>query len=131
MFISFRFKESEKEAIALKGALEARGHRTFVSNETAGSDLQEAIATAIDQSKVQVLLATKSYGTKTNQQYSTYQEMNYALDNSPFLIKMTESPDDKWEQAAAAMALSGRMWEFWKPGTPLPEHMVSAILAKI
>ena len=39
--------------------LPARGHRAFVSNETPGADLQEAIATAMQQSQLQVLLATR------------------------------------------------------------------------
>ena len=119
IFISFRFSESVTEAKALQDALQARGHRTFVSDEMPGSDLQEAIATAISQSEVQVLLATRTYGKKTNQQYSTYQEMNWALEHNPFLVKMTEDPyDGKWEEAAAAMALSGCMWEPWAPGAP-------------
>ena len=79
VMISFRFSESLNEANALQDALQARGHRTFVSNEAPGADLQEAIATAMQQSQIQVLLATRTYGKKTNEQYSTYQEMNYAL----------------------------------------------------
>ena len=59
VMISFRFSESLNEANALQDALQARGHRTFVSNETPGADLQEAIATAMQQSQLQVLLAAQ------------------------------------------------------------------------
>ena len=128
IFISFRFAEAEGEAIALKAALEDRGYRTFVSNETPGADLQEAIATALGQSSVQVLLATRTYGKKTNQQYSTYQEMNYSLNHNPFLIKMPW--DVVWEEAAADMALGGRKWYAWTPGDPVPDGLVAKIIAK-
>ena len=127
-FVTFRFVEAETEANLIKEGLEARGHKTFVSNETPGSDLQEAIAKAIGESKVQIMLATKTYGKKTNQQYSTYQEMNYSLDHNPFLIKMPA--DVEWEESATQMALSGRMWEAWTPGEPIPEGLIDRIIAK-
>ena len=131
VMISFRFSESLNEANALQDALQARGHRTFVSNEAPGADLQEAIATAMQQSQIQVLLATRTYGKKTNQQYSTFQEMNYALNHhSAFLVKMTDSPDGTWEEAATEMALTGRMWEYWKPGAPMSGDLVDKIVAK-
>ena len=129
VFISFRFAEAEAEANALKHELEARGHKTFVSNETPGSDLQTAIADAIGQSKIQVLLATQTYGRKTNQQYSTFQEMNYALNHAPFLVKMPA--DVVWEEAATEMALCGRMWAPWQPGEPVPDGLVDQIIAKL
>ena len=128
IFISFRFAEAETEANALKAALEARGYKTFVSNETPGSDLQEAIAIAIGQSRLQVLLATKTYGKKTNQQYSTYQEMNYAVNHSPFLIRMPW--DVVWLEPATNLALDGRMWEPWTPGEPVPDGLVDKIIDK-
>ncbi len=96
VFVSFRFAEALAEANALQRELNARGYRTFVSNETPGADLQEAIATALGESKLQVLLATPTYGKKTNEFYSTYQEMNYALDTNdggnPFLITTRRGP---------------------------------------
>ena len=48
-----------------------------------------------------MLLATKSYGRKTNRMYSTYQEMNYSLDHNPFLIKMPWNVH--WEETAAEL----------------------------
>ena len=132
VMISFRFSESLNEANALQDALQARGHRTFVSNEAPGADLQEAIATAMQQSQIQVLLATRTYGKKTNEQYSTYQEMNYALNhNSSFLVKMTDHPDSVWEEASTEMALTGRMYSYWAPSTPMPEDLVDKIVAKL
>lgn len=129
VFISFRFAEAEAEANALKQELDARGHYTFVSNEKPGSNLQKAIADALGQSKVQVLLATKTYGKMTNQQYSTFQEMNYALNHNPFLVKMPANVE--WEETSAEMALDGRMWVSWKPGEPVPAGLVDQIIAKM
>ena len=129
IFISFRFAEAETEAKALQVALEKRSYKAFVSNETPGSDLQEAISVAIGDSKLQVLLATKTYGKKTNQQYSTYQEMNYAVNHAPFLIKMPW--DVVWSEASTNLALDGRMWVAWTPGEPIPDGLVESIIAKL
>ena len=52
VFLSFRFSEAEAEAKALQAALQARGVKTFVSNTTAGADLQDVIAEALGESKV-------------------------------------------------------------------------------
>ena len=128
VFVSFRFAEALAEANALQRELNARGYRTFVSNETPGADLQTAINKAIGESKLQVLLATPTYGKKTNEFFSTFQEMNYALPRNPFLVKMTASPDDDWDEPAADMALSGRMYEYWKPGAPMPDGLVDKIV---
>ena len=128
IFVSFRFAEAEAEANALKAALEAEGYKTFVSHETPGSDLQEAIGVAIGESRLQVLLATKTYGKKTNQQYSTYQEMNYAVNHHPFLIRMPW--DVAWTEPVTSLALEGRMWEPWTPGAPIPDGLVDRIIAK-
>ena len=49
----------------------------FVSNETAGG-FARGITPALKHSKIQVLLATQTCSKKTNQTYSTYQEMNYS-----------------------------------------------------
>ena len=81
VFVSFRFAEALAEANALQTALNARGYRTFVSNETPGADLQEAIATALGESKLQVLLATPTYGKKTNEFYSTYHEKEFDVNH--------------------------------------------------
>ena len=100
-----------------------------MSNETPGADLQQAISQALGESEIQVILATKTYGRKTNQAFSTYQEMNYALKRNPFLVKMPW--DVIWEEPAAEMALDGRMWEGWTPGAPLPQELVEHIIEKI
>ena len=127
IFISFRFVEAEAEAKALKAALEGRGFKTFVSDESAGTDIQNAIAEALDASAVQVLLATQTYGKMTNPRYSTYQEMNESLYKKPFLVKMCAH----WEVPSTRMALNSLVYEEWEPGQPMPRDLVSKIAAKV
>ena len=127
VFISFRFAEAEAQAKELQQALQGQGLKTFVSNEAPGASLQEAISSALGQSRVQVMMATRTYGKKTNETFSTLQEMNYALNHTPFLIKMC----DAWEEPAAELALDGRMYELWMPDMPMPSGLPDSIVAKM
>ena len=99
-----------------------------MSNETPGADLQQAISQALERADPSDP-GDEDAGRKTNQAFSTYQEMNYALKRNPFLVKMPW--DVIWEEPAAEMALDGRMWEGWTPGAPLPQELVEHIIEKI
>ena len=49
-----------------------------------------------------------------------------------FLIKMTATPDDTWEEEATqAMFGEGAYDEYWKPGTPMPGDLPLKIVTKL
>lgn len=130
IFVSFRFCEAEVQANALKVELERRDYKTFVSNESPGADLHEAISAALGDSKCQVLLATRSYGLKTNGLFSTFQEMDWSIENgNVFLVKMP--PDVKWTEMPTQLALGSLMWTPWQLDAPdVPPGLVDAIIEK-
>ena len=70
----------------------------------------------------------RTYGKKTNQQYSTYQEMNYALKRNPFLIKMPWNVI--WEEPAAEMALEGLQGALEPPWRRLPRLELALLLGR-
>ena len=129
VFISFRFDEAEREAYELHAQLRMLGVNAFVSIDLPGGvDLQEAIAEAMFDAKVHVMLGTETYGIKTNELYSTRQEMNYALTKgNPFLVRMC----DEYKVAATSLAFEGRLYQPWKPGTPMPDDLADNIASKV
>ena len=131
-FISFRFAEAELRARQIKELLEARGFTVFLSDERPGSDLQVKIAEAIAHSWVHVILATKTYGLKTNELYSTQQEMNYILKRGrPFPIKMLTTFDESFEVPATELALNaGIMWSVWLENAPMPATLIDDLIGK-
>ena len=76
------------------------------------------------------MLATETYGMQTNSTFSTYQEMNWALDHNPYLVKMIP-PSDRWDVPSTQMALNGKMYIHWMPKTDLLDQIVDEIVAKV
>jgi hypothetical protein len=128
IFISFRFGEAHTEALALKKALEEVGKRVFISDVQGGGNIEAVICEAIDKCLLVVILGTTTYGRSTTS-FSTYHEINYTFDEQkPFyLIKMT----DRWEEVHVRMKFGQRtMYTLWMPGDPMPEDLISSIVAK-
>jgi len=129
IFISFRFAEAHAEAKALKTALEARQLRVYVAGELPGEVLDEVIFAALDSCRLAILLASESYGCRTNS-FSTFNELNFVLDEpKPFyLVKMCE----RWSEAHVRGKFgSFTMYKEWEPGEPLPDTVVDEIQAKL
>jgi len=133
VFISFRFSEALAEAKALFNGLQSRGIRTFMCERDVrmGDDLQGKICQALVDAKVHVLLATRTYGAKTNHVFSTRQELNFALDTGPkggsrpFLIKMAEDWDEP--ETKVALGCNHLLYVPWAPGEPMPECLLDEI----
>ena len=103
---------------------------TFLSDAAPGENLQEAIAKAMGEARVHVILATATYGRHTNMLYSTRQEMNFIMESGrPFLVNMT-TPPSQWEEPATVLALTGLMWMGWEPGASLPDELVHRVLTE-
>ena len=90
VFLSLRFCESTSEAQQLKDALELEGIKTFLCAVEEGNRISLEISENITQCELVVLFGTTTYGLKTESAFSTYQELNYAMnDKKPiFLLKM-------------------------------------------
>ena len=132
-FISFRFSESLAESKALKLALEAVPRepklRVFISDELPGANIEEAVYHALDSCRLVILMATATYGKKTTH-FSTYHELNYALNESKaiFLIKMCE----RWEEAHVRGKFGQHtVYTPWTPGEKMPDDLVDAISRKL
>lgn len=133
VFISFRFGEAHAEALALKAALEACSLKVFLSNVSAGANLQNVIANALRDCALVVVLATHTYGRQTNGLFDTAAEMNFTISQRKeyFLVRMIP-PDANWEEATVTMAFPPSiMYKLWLPGTPMPEDIVDEIVGKL
>eukprot|EP01038_Epipyxis_sp_PR26KG_P006872 gene6872-9413_t len=126
VFISFRFSEAVNEAKILKRELQLHNIKVFLCDVVkVGEDLQTKISEPLASSKVQVLLATKTYGLKTNSLFSTRQEMNHSiLYGNPFLVKMC----DRWSVPATRLALDTLLYKNWAPGSEISQELVVAIV---
>ena len=134
VFISFRFGEAHGEALALKTALEGRGLTAFLSNASPGSDLQEVIAHALANCKLAIILATKTYGRKTNALFCTSAEMNYIVGNDRkefFLVRMIPFGDDYAEPLTTMAFPPSIMFKLWLPGEPMPDDLVDEVVARL
>lgn len=92
IFISLRFGEALEEATALKKLLADRGLSVFLCAVPEGESIADAIIAALDTCKLVVILATRTYGAKTASTFSTYEELNYIVEQRKpyFLVKMCE-----------------------------------------
>ena len=133
VFISFRFGEAKAEALALRKALEARNVSVFLSGASPGDDLQDKIAVALDNCRMAVILASKTYGTETNGLFDTGAEMNFVRSHQkPFvLVRMIDFGED-WALSRTKMAFPLSLMQIlWLPGTPMPDDLVDVILKKL
>ena len=80
-----------------------------------------------------MLLATKTYGAKTNGLFDTQREMIYALgrDGNPFPIKMLGSFDARFAVPEAVVALGpDLMWSVWLEDDPMPGTLIDDLVGK-
>ena len=115
-----------------KAALVAKSYEVFLCDEAAGVDLMRTITSAFSHCELVIVAATKTYGKQTTSGFSTYEEMNFFVTSKTpyFLIKMTETPGDRWEEDATNFNFSTAVWEYWKPGTPMPAGLPDRVIAK-
>ncbi|KAF5836740.1 ankyrin repeat-containing domain protein [Dunaliella salina] len=115
VFVSFRVKEAEPEAIALKRALEAENLSVFCSSVDIpkGSDWVQTIAEALRASTLVAVLATPTYGSRGTDSFATSEELNFALRKRKLLYVVPMA--EEWENAATDLLLGniqkGAQWE--------------------
>jgi len=84
IFISFRYKEAENEALLLKDHFEKKGLVVFVCPKSCpGIDLVPMIAKFITMAKLVILLKSRTFGLKTDSfGYEIFREdsvLNYSM----------------------------------------------------
>jgi len=135
VFISFRFAEAHREALMIKAALEALGLVVFLSNVSPGGDLQDVISEALGMCKFAIILATKTYGAKTNGLFDTSNEMNFIISQQkPFYLVRMIPFDENWAEMRTTVAFPPSiMQKFWLPGNgdPMPWDLVPEVCDKL
>lgn len=114
IFISLRYEEAEPPAVRLRDALRSKGLTVYLCNEPNSTDLGEAIAEALDHCSLVVIMGTPTYGKKTKAKFSTFQELNFIIEEEKpfFLIKMC----DKFQVSTTKFRLSNSLAHYpWRP----------------
>jgi len=129
VFISFRFGEAHAEALALKTALEQLKLKVFLSSVSPGGDLQDAISAALANCRAAVILATKTYGAKTNGLFDTSNEMNFVVgERKPYYLVRMIPMDETWAESHVTLAFPRTiMFKLWLPGEPMPWDLVHEV----
>ena len=107
--------------------------KVFLCDEAPGVDLKRTIFEAFGAADLAIIAASATYGKQTTSGFSTYEEMNFlqVLKKPWFLLKMTPSPSDSWEEVVTIATCGMDVWEYWAPGAPMPEGLVDKIVAKL
>jgi hypothetical protein len=135
IFILLRFAEALEEAKALKAALAACGANVFLCAVDPGASINKAIITALESSRLVVILATRTYGKETGFPCSTYEELEYIVGHKKpfFLVKMCDEyqePHAKFHLPVTTMHYLGQ------PQTPqertcVPPQLLVEIMQKL
>ena len=100
----------------------------FLSDVSPGGDLQGVIADALASCKLAIILATKTYGAKTNGLFDTSAEMNYIVDNGrkPFyLVRMIPFGED-WAESRTTMAFPSSVMQKVRAACKLELRLLQA-----
>jgi hypothetical protein len=128
IFFSLRLEESENEAKELKAMIERTrpGVRCFLSGRNPnGTMLPIIISTALCNAKMAIIMGSKTYGRRTTNVCSTFQEMHHILsENKPmFLLKMCE----EWEEYQTRLMM-GSIHKFSRWDGQVTRALVDEIL---
>ena len=133
IFISFRFEEAQVEAMALQSELRKLNITAFVCNELPGSNVCDAIISALSTCKFAIILATRTYGKQGSTQFSTKQELSYIKGNKDyFLVKMCDSYDVALAKVTFTEDIVYHKWdrEDHKARQNPPADLIGKIVAK-
>ena len=120
--------------LKLKAALEARGLKAFLSDISPGGNLQHVIANALSNCKLAIILATQTYGRKTNALFCTSAEMNFIVgnDRKPYYLVRMIPFGESWAEPATTMAFPPSiMFKLWLPGEPMPDDLVDEVATRL
>jgi hypothetical protein len=114
IFFSLRLIDSMDEAKELKAMIERTRPDVmcFLSGDNPnGADLGRIITTALANAKMAIVMGSKTYGKKTESNFSTYNEMHFILSEKKpmFLLKMCE----EWEEPQTRVMMASREFKRW------------------
>ena len=84
-------------------------------------------------SKCAIILATQTYGRKTNALFCTSAEMNYIITQTKpyYLVRMIPFGEN-WTEPGTTMAFPPSiMFKLWLPGEPMPDDLVDEVVARL
>ncbi|KAF5828551.1 ankyrin repeat-containing domain protein [Dunaliella salina] len=114
VFVSFRVKEADTEAIALKRALEAENLSVFCSSVDIprGADWVRTITAALHAASMVVVLATPTYGSEGTDSFGTAEELSYAKKKKKLLyvVPMADEWEDPTTDVLLGMIQKGAQW---------------------
>ena len=132
IFFSFRLDEAKNEVEKLKAMIEHTrpGVRCFMSgNHPIGTNLGIINPTALDNAKMAIIMGSKTYGKETENTCSTYEEMQFILNQvkvkkkSMFLLKMCE----EWKESQTKVSM-GSCYKFRRWDGQVTQALVDEIL---
>ena len=118
IFFSLRLEESMDEAKELKAMIERTRPdiKCFLSGGNPNSaDLCMIISNALVNAKLAIVMGTKTYGKKTESNFSTYEEIQLILKKhdakkkAMFLLKMCK----EWEEPQTQVMMGSRKYRPW------------------
>jgi hypothetical protein len=132
VFISCRFGEALPQAEMLKAALEKADVTCFLCSVHSGDSIGDAVVDNLDSAELVVILGTRTYGQKTDCNFSTYNELKFVVDAKKpfFLVKMC----DRFEVSNARFRLlTDTAHSPWpeKDHARLPPTLVPEIMEKL
>ncbi|KAF5835554.1 hypothetical protein DUNSADRAFT_7207 [Dunaliella salina] len=114
IFLSFRVKESEPQALAFKRALESRGYSTFCSScdICSGDDWVRTICSALTGCQLVVVLATRSYGAPGTNAFATSEELATARREKKdmYIVPMTDYLEESVTRVLLGTMQKGKSW---------------------
>ncbi|CAK0860617.1 unnamed protein product [Prorocentrum cordatum] len=123
VFFSLRFKEAMAAAQVLKKRLEELGYSVFLCDALAGEDIfRNLICKNLESADFAVIFGTETYGQKTHEVMSTFQELLWILNHAGeadkysrlqkvAVLKMCERYKEVCTQMALHKALSYIEWD--------------------
>lgn len=134
VFISLRFGEGMVEGQALQAQLALRGVAAFLCDVPAGEDIGHHVVDALSSCKLAVILGTATFGSKSECNFSTYEELRYIINEKKpfFLVKMC----DTFTQQETRFHLPSQVSHFaWQPRASerscVPSNLVGQIVQRL
>ena len=131
IFFSLRFNATGpmKEANLLQAELAKRNVNAVIINVESGKSIAAEVIENLHQSKLAVLFATSDYGVKGTVNFSTYEELEFILQEKKpfFLIKMCDRYTDPTTRFRLPDSIS---YVDWRIGQPMPSDLVAKVIAR-
>lgn len=93
VFLSLRFAEAMEQAKMVKNGLSESGISCFLCSVSEGHSIADAVVNNLTKAKLVVIFGSHTYGQKTDNSYSTYNELKFihTAKKPFFLLKMCDN----------------------------------------